>query len=415
MNKLASPLQAALWWLLPLVALAALVGWETEWGRAVETRPQPAEAIEPKPVAASLLPEFEIAGGVATRTRHRRPHAFQPDAPSRAACHGGEYRRAVEARAVRVDGNDAGRRQEHRVPARARREQGAPRARRRIDQRHAGRRGQGRSREVHARRRIRGARPQGGDQSAPDACAASRPRRPPPPSPPRFRWLPRLRRRPRPPQPQRTPARATTHRRPSSAAAPRVPLRPPRQPKARRTLRRWPAPRRPQQAAHLGTRSTRTIATVRQAAIAFPTPPSDPDRRIPRRTDPASPGNEKMTKRHLAFPCAALVAAVFVTACATSPDVGQPPSLKSLPNRGTSNVSPALADAAERAQVPGAAARRGQVAPVQGHGRARQGPAARRRTSVRARSWCSRAAAASSSISRAPTCARSSGTSSATS
>lgn len=78
MNRLSSPLQAALWWLLPLVALAALVGWETDWGRAVETRPQPAEAIEPKPVAASLLPEFEIAGGVATRTDTVARTLFNP-------------------------------------------------------------------------------------------------------------------------------------------------------------------------------------------------------------------------------------------------------------------------------------------------------------------------------------------------
>ncbi|MEO8303875.1 MAG: type II secretion system secretin GspD [Betaproteobacteria bacterium] len=58
-----------------------------------------------------------------------------------------------------------------------------------------------------------------------------------------------------------------------------------------------------------------------------------------------------MTKRHLALPCAALVAVVLVTACATSPDVGQPPTLKSLPNRGTSNVSMALAEGAEKGQV----------------------------------------------------------------
>ena len=56
MNKLSMPLQSALWWLLPLVALAGMFVWETDWGRAVERRPEPAEAIEPKPVATALLP-----------------------------------------------------------------------------------------------------------------------------------------------------------------------------------------------------------------------------------------------------------------------------------------------------------------------------------------------------------------------
>jgi general secretion pathway protein D len=61
-----------------------------------------------------------------------------------------------------------------------------------------------------------------------------------------------------------------------------------------------------------------------------------------------------MTKRHSVISCAALVAAVLATACATSPDVGPPPTtMKSLPNRGTSSTSAALADAAERALTPG--------------------------------------------------------------
>ena len=76
MSRLSPRLQAALWWLLPLATLVAMIGWETDWGRAVVRPPQPAETIEPKPVAASLLPEFTIAGGVATRTETvclRRP------------------------------------------------------------------------------------------------------------------------------------------------------------------------------------------------------------------------------------------------------------------------------------------------------------------------------------------------------
>jgi hypothetical protein len=78
MNKLSMPLQSALWWLLPLVVLAGLFGWETDWGRAVETRPEPAEAVEPKPVVTALLPEFEIPGGVATRTETIERTLFNP-------------------------------------------------------------------------------------------------------------------------------------------------------------------------------------------------------------------------------------------------------------------------------------------------------------------------------------------------
>lgn len=78
MKKLPTPLQSVLWWLLPLVALAGMFGWETDWGRAVEMRPGAPEAIEPKPVAAALLPEFEIAGGVASRAETVERTLFNP-------------------------------------------------------------------------------------------------------------------------------------------------------------------------------------------------------------------------------------------------------------------------------------------------------------------------------------------------
>ena len=71
-------LRAALWWLLPLVALAATIGWETDWGRAVETRPLQSEAIAPKPVVVSLLPEYAIEGGPAARTETVQRTLFNP-------------------------------------------------------------------------------------------------------------------------------------------------------------------------------------------------------------------------------------------------------------------------------------------------------------------------------------------------
>ena len=60
-----------------------------------------------------------------------------------------------------------------------------------------------------------------------------------------------------------------------------------------------------------------------------------------------------MTRQKSAYACSALAAAFLVAGCATQPDVGTPPTTKTLPNRGTSGVSVALADAAERAQKPG--------------------------------------------------------------
>ena len=78
MNKLAIPVQSGLWWLLPLVALAVTFGWETEWGRSIEKRPESAEAVEPKPVVTALLPEYEIAGGMAARTETVERTLFNP-------------------------------------------------------------------------------------------------------------------------------------------------------------------------------------------------------------------------------------------------------------------------------------------------------------------------------------------------
>jgi len=78
MSNLTARLRAALWWLLPLAALAAAIGWETDWGSALDKRPQPAAAIEPMPVVASLLPEFTIAGGVAARTEMVQRTLFNP-------------------------------------------------------------------------------------------------------------------------------------------------------------------------------------------------------------------------------------------------------------------------------------------------------------------------------------------------
>lgn len=51
-------------WLLPLAALALLLGWEIDWGRQIVRVPSAPARVEPKPAAAALLPDYEIEGGL---------------------------------------------------------------------------------------------------------------------------------------------------------------------------------------------------------------------------------------------------------------------------------------------------------------------------------------------------------------
>jgi hypothetical protein len=51
-------------WLVPAVALALLIGWETDWGRQIVRVPAVPPAAAPKPVAAEVLPDYTIEGGL---------------------------------------------------------------------------------------------------------------------------------------------------------------------------------------------------------------------------------------------------------------------------------------------------------------------------------------------------------------
>ena len=51
-------------WVVPAVALAALVGWEIDWGRQLVRMPSAPPAVDPKPVTAAALPEYRIEGGL---------------------------------------------------------------------------------------------------------------------------------------------------------------------------------------------------------------------------------------------------------------------------------------------------------------------------------------------------------------
>ena len=52
------------WWLVPLLVLALLVGWEIDWGRPIVRLPPAPVPLEPKPVTPALLPDYGIEGGL---------------------------------------------------------------------------------------------------------------------------------------------------------------------------------------------------------------------------------------------------------------------------------------------------------------------------------------------------------------
>jgi len=78
MNPNLLRLRAWLWWLIPLTALALLLGIETDWGRGIDHLPGPPPAIEPKPIAAALLPEYRVEGGLDTHTETITRTLFNP-------------------------------------------------------------------------------------------------------------------------------------------------------------------------------------------------------------------------------------------------------------------------------------------------------------------------------------------------
>jgi hypothetical protein len=78
MNDLSARVRASLWWLLPLALLVVLIGWEIDWGSAVRVRPPPATPVAPQPVAMALLPDYVIAGGIASHSETVNRTLFNP-------------------------------------------------------------------------------------------------------------------------------------------------------------------------------------------------------------------------------------------------------------------------------------------------------------------------------------------------
>jgi len=78
LSDLASHARNVLWWIVPLVVLAIVVGWEVDFGSALRKRPPPEEALAPKPVNVDLLPNYAIEGGLAARSETVNRTLFNP-------------------------------------------------------------------------------------------------------------------------------------------------------------------------------------------------------------------------------------------------------------------------------------------------------------------------------------------------
>jgi hypothetical protein len=70
--------RSGLWWLLPSLALAVLLGFEIDWGRKLHRLPDPPPALEARPVSPALLPEYKIDGGLAVRSETVSRTLFNP-------------------------------------------------------------------------------------------------------------------------------------------------------------------------------------------------------------------------------------------------------------------------------------------------------------------------------------------------
>jgi len=90
--------RALLWWVAPALALVALVGIETDWGGQLHRLPAAPQAIEPKPVVPTLLPEYRVDGGVASLNETVDRTLFNPTRrPAPPATASGEGEKKVQS------------------------------------------------------------------------------------------------------------------------------------------------------------------------------------------------------------------------------------------------------------------------------------------------------------------------------
>ena len=54
----------SLFWILPAVAFAVVVGWEIDWGRQIAHAPAAQPVVNPPPPTTAVLPDYQIEGGL---------------------------------------------------------------------------------------------------------------------------------------------------------------------------------------------------------------------------------------------------------------------------------------------------------------------------------------------------------------
>jgi hypothetical protein len=70
--------RTAVAWLVPFAAVAAVLGWETHWGRALDPAPPPTVPGAPAPVRVALLPEYTLPGDAEARRETVDRTLFNP-------------------------------------------------------------------------------------------------------------------------------------------------------------------------------------------------------------------------------------------------------------------------------------------------------------------------------------------------
>jgi hypothetical protein len=78
MNAAMVQWQSRLWWVIPVLVVAVLLGVELGWGRQVHRVPETLPAIEARPVTPALLPEYTVAGGLAGHAETVNRTLFNP-------------------------------------------------------------------------------------------------------------------------------------------------------------------------------------------------------------------------------------------------------------------------------------------------------------------------------------------------
>lgn len=65
-------------WLVPFAAVALMLGWETDWGQALQRVPQIDGAVRAQPVQVALMPEFKVDAGPEARRETVERTLFNP-------------------------------------------------------------------------------------------------------------------------------------------------------------------------------------------------------------------------------------------------------------------------------------------------------------------------------------------------